>query len=86
MTQIQIALDESLAELFGDAPEQIGRSALEMIVLELYRRRELSVERAATLLGLNQLSFIGWSGALGVPLFDMKGEEWQRKLRVIDTM
>ena len=86
MSVIQLEVDEDFAELLGSSPEQIERSALEMIVLELYRRHEISVGRAAALLGLHQLSFIRWSGSLGVPFFDMTEEEWQQELRTIDKM
>ncbi len=86
MSVIQLELDDDFAELLGSSPEQIERSALEMIVLELYRRRELSVGRAATLLGLDQLSFIQWSGSLGVPYLDMTPEEWQQELRVLEKL
>ena len=86
MSVIRLEVDEDFAELLGNSPEQIERSALEMIVLELYRRRDLSVGRAAALLGLDQLSFIRWSGALGVPYLDMTPEEWQQELRVLDKL
>jgi Uncharacterised protein family (UPF0175) len=84
MNVIHLEVDEDLAELLGSSPEQIERSALEMIVLELYRRREISAGRAAALLGLDQLSFIRWSGSLGGPHLDMTPEEWQQELRAID--
>jgi hypothetical protein len=86
MSVIQLDVEEDVAELLGSSPEQIERRALEMIVLELYRRRELSVGRAAALLGLDQLAFIRWSGSLGVPFFDMTAEEWEQELRAIDKM
>jgi hypothetical protein len=57
-----------------------------MIVLELYRRRQISIGRAAALLGLDQLAFIRWSGALGVPFLDMTTEEWQLELRVLEKL
>jgi hypothetical protein len=84
MSQIQIKLDEDVAEFLGDSPEQIERHALEMIVLELYRRHEISGGRAAELLGLDLLSFIRWSGALGIPYFDMTPEQWEHELRAIN--
>jgi hypothetical protein len=86
MSVIQLEVDEGIAELLGDSPEQIERSALEKIVLEFYRRYEISVGRAASLLGLDQLAFIRWSGSLGVPFFDMTAEEWEQEFRVIDEM
>lgn len=84
MSQTHIALDKGVSELLGDSPEQIERRALEIIVLDLYRRHELSVGCAAEFLGLDQLSFIRWSGAQGVPFFDMTAEEWAQELQVID--
>jgi predicted HTH domain antitoxin len=79
---IQLEIDDDIAALLGDSPEQIRRHVLEIIVLELYRRRQLSVARAAQLLGLDLLSFIRWSGELGIPYLDMTPEEWQEELRV----
>ena len=84
MSVIQLELDDDFAELLGSSPEQIERSALEMIVLELYRRHEISAGRAAALLGLDLLAFIRWSGSLGVPFFDMTDEDWEQELRAID--
>jgi hypothetical protein len=85
MSQMQITLDASVTELLGDSPEQVERAALEMIVLELYRQRKLSVGRAAALLGLDQLSFIRWSGALGVPFFDMTAEDLEIERQAIES-
>jgi predicted HTH domain antitoxin len=86
MSVIHIEVDEDFAELLGSSPEQIERSALEMIVLELYRRHEISGGRAAALLGLDLLAFIRWSGSLGIPYLDMTPEEWQEELRVLDKL
>jgi hypothetical protein len=84
MSVIQLEVDESLEQLLGSSPEQVERNALERIVLDLYRQREISVSRAAGLLGLDQLSFIRWSGSLGVPFFDMTAEDWEQELRGIE--
>jgi hypothetical protein len=84
MSQIQITVDESVTELLGDSPEQIERTALEIIVLDLYRRHVISGGRAAEILNLDLLTFIRWSGSLGIPYLDMTSEEWQQELRVLD--
>ena len=84
MSVIHLEIDDDFAELLGSSPEQIERSALEMIVLELYRRRELSAGRAAEFLNLDKFAFIRWAGEHGVPYFDMTPEEWQQELRAID--
>ena len=83
MSQTQITVDESVTELLGDSPEQIERTALEIIVLDLYRRHVISGGRAAEILNLDLLTFIRWSGSLGIPYLDMTPEEWQQELRAI---
>lgn len=84
MSVIQLDVAEDFVELLGDSPEQIERRALESIVLDLYRRRELSAGRAAEVLDLEKFAFIRWAGEHGVPYFDMTREEWQEELRAID--
>jgi hypothetical protein len=84
MSWIQVALDERIARLLGDSTEQIERSAIEMIVLGLYRQHEISAGRAAELLGLDELDFVRWAGSLGIPYFDTTPQDWERQLRVID--
>ena len=86
MSQIQITVDESITELLGDSPEQIERTALEIIVLDLYRRHVISAGRAAEILNLDLLTFIRWSGSLGIPYLDMTPEEWQQELRVLEKL
>jgi predicted HTH domain antitoxin len=86
MSTIQITIDESISDLLGDSPKQIERHALELIVLELFRQRRVSVGRAAALLGLDQLAFIRWSGALGVPFFDMSAEDLEIERQAIEAL
>jgi predicted HTH domain antitoxin len=86
MSQKSIMVDEGVVDLLGDSPEQIERNALEMIVLDLYRQRKLPVGRAAKLLGLDQLAFIRWSGARGVPFFDMSLEDLEQERRAIEAL
>lgn len=83
MSVIHLEVDEDLAALLGSSPEQVERSALEKIVLELYRSRELSAGRAAEFLELDKFAFIRWAGERGIPYFDMTSEEWQQELRAI---
>jgi len=86
MSVIQLEVDDDFAELLGSSPMQIEQSALEMIVVELYRRHESSAGRVAELLGLDLLAFIRWSGSLGIPYFDMTPEEWQQELRALGKL
>jgi hypothetical protein len=84
MSVIELDVDQVFAELAESSPEQIERRALELIVLELYRSRELSAGRAAEFLNLDKFDFIRWAGEQGIPYFDMTPEEWQEELRAID--
>lgn len=83
MSEIRIEIDEDVLALLGESTEQIERHALEMIVLELYRRHTLSAGRAALLLGMDKLSFIQWSGSLGIPYFDLTAEELREELEIL---
>ena len=83
MSSIHLEVDEDFAELLGSSPEQIERTALEIIVLDLYRRHVISGGRAAEILNLDLLTFVRWSGSLGIPYFDMTPEDWEQELRAI---
>ena len=83
MSEIRIALDEDVLRLLGESPEQVEHHALEIIVLELYRRHSVSAGRAAMLLGMDKLSFIQWSGSLGIPYFDLTAEELREELEIL---
>ena len=84
MTQIHITLEEGISELLGESPEEIERAAIEIIVLDLYRRHVISAGRAAEILSLDEFAFIRWSGALGIPYFDTNPEDWANQLRAIE--
>lgn len=83
MSEIRIEIDEEIQKLLGESTEQIERHALEMIVLELYRRHAVSAGRAAMLLAMDELSFIRWSGSLGIPYFDLTPEELREELKIL---
>ena len=83
MSEIRIEIDEDMLGLLGESTEQIERHALEMIVLELYRRHSVSAGRAAMLLDMDKLSFIRWSGSLGIPYFDLSAEELREELKIL---
>lgn len=84
MSQIQVTLDERVARLLGATTEQIERTALETIVLGLYRQHEISAGRAAEILKLDEFEFIRWASSLGISYFDTTPEDWERQLRVIE--
>jgi hypothetical protein len=84
MSRMPVLLDRDVVELLGDSPEQIERSVLEIIVLELYRRHAMSAGPAAEILNLDELAFIRWSGSLGIPYFDTTPEDWANQRRAIE--
>ncbi len=85
MSEIRVRVDDDFLPLLGGSPEEIERQALEMIVLELYRRRTISAGRAAAVLGMEELAFIRWTGALGIPYFDLSADELREELRVLGS-
>ena len=84
MSQIQIEVDDNITKLLGDSPEQVSRHALVIIVLDLYRRHEISAGRGAEILELDEFDFIRWAGSLGIPYFDTTPEDWEQQLRAIE--
>jgi predicted HTH domain antitoxin len=83
MSQIPVMVDEEVVELLGLAGEQLERSVLETLVLELYRRHEISAMRASQLLNMEFMAFLRWSGERGVPYLDMTEEEWEEEVRTV---
>jgi predicted HTH domain antitoxin len=83
VSEIRLRIDDEMLPLLGESSEEIERHALEMIVLELYRRRSVSAGRAAELLGMEQLAFIRWTGELGIPYFDLSVDELREELRIL---
>ncbi len=67
MSTVQFEIAEDFASLLGDSPEHIERSTLKGIVLELYRRHEISAGGAAEVLGLDEHAFIQCAEFLGIP-------------------
>jgi predicted HTH domain antitoxin len=85
VSEIRLRLDDDMLPLLGDSPEEIERQALEIIVLELYRRHTISAGRAAELLGMEQLAFVRWTGELGIPYIDLTVEELRAELRILGS-
>jgi predicted HTH domain antitoxin len=86
MTKIALELDESLIEILRQVGPTAERAALELIVLELFRRAEVSGGKAAQLLGVSRLEFIQRAGAVGIPFTDYTEEEWEAESRTIAAL
>lgn len=82
--QFSFTLENDVADLFGESPEQIAQTLLEAGVLDLYRRHVISRGRAAEILGLNFEEFLRLSNAAGIPYFDWTEADIEQELRAIN--
>ena len=76
MSNLSIEVADDLAGILGEVQQPIGTAALELIVLELYRRGKVSSGRAAELLGMSRLARGGSGGRADVG--DPRGEKRRR--------
>jgi len=58
--------------------------AEELVVLELYRRRQISSGKAAELLGMERISFIQYASRLSLPFFDLTQQEFDAEIKRLD--
>lgn len=77
-------LENDVADLFGESPEQVTQSLVEAGVLDLFRRHVISRGRAAEILGLNHVEFLQLSNAAGIPYFDWDEDNIEQELRAIN--
>jgi predicted HTH domain antitoxin len=77
MSTVSLALDNAVVDLLRQRDQPIERTALELIVVELYRRREISRGKAAALLAMALADFIDVAATLGIPSFDLTDDEWE---------
>jgi predicted HTH domain antitoxin len=75
MTTIELELDDAIVTLLKEQNQPLEASALELMVLELYRRGEISSGKAAELLGIRRIDFIRHASQLGIPFFNITTEE-----------
>ncbi len=83
MAELKLDLPPDLLEVLeslGDPQQTIK----ECVVLELYRRGEISSGKAAELLGMSRFEFIQYSGRLGIPFFRYSPEELEAELRDLE--
>ena len=81
MSTVQIELERELLDLLHD----VGRpedKLKEYLVLELYRRREISSGKAAELLGMERFEFVRYASRNGIPYFDMDAQELKDEIEM----
>jgi predicted HTH domain antitoxin len=62
------------------SPEQVLK---EIVIVELYRRRQVSSGKAAELLDMERFEFVRYISRLGIPFFDMSEEEFAEEVLAV---
>jgi predicted HTH domain antitoxin len=81
-----LPLSDELVQVLETLDQPLERAALELIVMELYRRETISSGKAAQLLGMPKLDFIRYSGEMGIPYFRMDPGELEREVAYLRTL
>jgi len=81
-----IDLGPELTTLLSQSQQPLEDVVREMVVLELYRRAEISSGRAAELLGMDRTCFMYYFSRLGIPFFRMSDDQWEREARYIESL
>jgi len=82
MSTVTVELEHDLVDLFHDVRGRPEEKLKEYLVLELYRRREISSGKAAEWLGMSRLEFIHYTSRLGIPYIDLDGQELEEEIRI----
>jgi len=80
MQTIAIELEKELVSLFHDVGRRPEDKVKEYLVLELYRRREISSGKAAEWLGMEREEFIRYASRLGIAFIDMDERELEEEI------
>lgn len=80
MSKVTIELERELVNLFHHAQGRPEDKLKEYLILELYRRREVSSGKAAELLGMERVEFIRYASRLGISFLDMDEQELREEI------
>jgi predicted HTH domain antitoxin len=80
MSTVSVELDRELVNLFHQTDTRPEDTLKEYLVLELYRRHEISSGKAAELLGMERFEFIRFASRLGIPYVDMDKQELEDEI------
>lgn len=82
MDTVTVELEHDLVDMFHDVRGRPEEKLKEYLVLELYRRHEISSGKAAEWLGMSRLEFIRYASRLGIPYIDLDEQELGEEIRV----
>ena len=80
MDSVELKLDPRLLDQVQLLGRPLEESVPELIVLELYRRGQLSSGKAAEFLDMGRVEFIRYASRLGLPFFDLTESEWKTEV------
>lgn len=80
MSMVTIEMDEKLMNLFHPLQGRPEDMLKEYVVLEMYRRHEISSGKAAELLDMERFEFVRYASRLGIPFIDMDERELAAEL------
>lgn len=79
---MNIEVADDLVGILGEIQQPIASAALELIVMELYRRGKVSSGRGAELLGMTRLDFVRYASDLGIPYLRVDEQELDREVQL----
>jgi predicted HTH domain antitoxin len=77
---VTVELDNDLVNMFRDFRGRPEEKLKEYLILELYRRHEISSSKAAEWLGMRREEFIRFASRLGIPYIDLDEQELQQEI------
>ena len=86
MSMVTVELEHDLVNLFHDVREHPREKLKEYLVLELYRRHEISSGKAAEWLDMERGEFIRYAARLGAPYIDLDETELEEEIQVARRM
>jgi predicted HTH domain antitoxin len=80
MSTVKVELESDLVNLFHDVRGHPEEKLKEYLILELYRRREISSGKAAAWMGMERFEFVRFASRLGIPYIDLDDSELQAEI------
>lgn len=85
MSQPVLALSVEMVNVLRPLTDRPpGDFAKKLMVLELYRQRQISSGKAAELLEMERAEFIRFAGRQGIAFFDISEDEFAREMENVD--
>lgn len=82
---VTVTLPQALLFETGLSQENAGQALLRAFVLSLYRQDRLSTGKAARLLGMHRMEFIGLLAEEKIPYLDYTTEEFEAEAAAIES-